>query len=84
MDHCRVHQMECQHPNVSVTYVHPHGDIVGVVISDLRDSPPDSTRHVMTLKDVRCDDCGVSISRPEIAFRSKSGGDLHDPRFKFA
>jgi hypothetical protein len=75
--------MKCRHENILVTYQHPHGDIVDVAVSELRDSRSDSTRPIMTLTNARCGTCGALISRREIRIRSKLGGDLHDARFRF-
>ncbi|WP_442510775.1 hypothetical protein SH528x_002418 [Novipirellula sp. SH528] len=75
--------MECQHPSVSVTYQHPHGDIVAVTVSALRESPTESTRPIMTLTNAHCAVCGASISQRDVRSRSKPGGDLYDPRFRF-
>ncbi len=75
--------MKCQHENILVTYQHPHGDIVNVAVSELRDSRTDSTRPIMTLTNARCANCGALISRREIRTRCRSGGDLHDARFRF-
>ncbi len=75
--------MKCQHENILVTYQHPHGDIVNVAVSKLRDSRTDSTRPIMTLTNARCANCGALISRREIRTRCKPGGDLHDARFRF-
>lgn len=73
----------CQHKIVTVTYRHPHGDIVGASVAQLRATPPDQSRPIMTLASPQCADCGCALSRSQIIHRIVAGGDLHDPRFRF-
>jgi len=74
---------DCQHNSVSVTYQHPHGDIVGAALVDLMATPPESSRPIMTVTAPRCADCGAVLTRRDLKRRVSRGGDLHDPRFKF-
>ena len=75
---------DCQHNSVSVTYQHPHGDLVGASLADLIATPAETAGPVMTLSEPRCDDCGALLTKRDLKWRIARGGDLHDPRFKFA
>ena len=73
----------CMHKNISVTYMHPHGDVAGVEISDLISLPLGETRPVMTLAEPVCKDCGARLTPRDLGDRVAEGGDLFDSRFRF-
>ena len=74
----------CQHANVLVDYDHPFGMLAGVPVTELKASPPATTRPVMTLLNPRCGRCGVKLSRRMLKSRIRRGGDLYDGRFAWS
>lgn len=76
-------EKECQHEEVIVDYMHPHGDICGVSVKELQGSIPSSTRAVMELHRPRCLRCGLPLGLKLLTKRIRAGGDLHDARFRW-
>ena len=74
---------DCPHAEVLVDYDHPAGTIEGVAVADLQASDPARTRQVIVLCNPRCKACGRQLSRQELKERTRRGGDLFDPRFKW-
>ncbi len=74
---------DCRHEHILVTYYHPYGEIEAE-LADLKSSSPQSTRPVMTLGELRCKDCGKSLTKYEVGKRIEAGGDLFDERFVFS
>ena len=72
------------HAHVLVDYNHPYQILLGMRVSDLQASPPEHTRPIVQLHHPRCEHCNASISTAEIQERVLSGGDLHDPRFRWS
>jgi hypothetical protein len=75
---------DCPHPEIVVDYEHPHGTLVGVLIATLRRTSAAQSREIMTLRNARCAQCGVALSRRSLGARAKAGGDCFDPRFAWA
>ncbi len=73
----------CNHDDVIVTYLHPHGDIPGVRVRDLKASDSRYTRPGMALADPRCALCGVHLRKNDLRQRIARGGDLYDGRFRW-
>ena len=71
----------CQHARVLVDYHHPHADIPGVLVRDLKDSDSARTRPIIQLSNARCADCAAPLAEKDLSSRTAEGGDLFDPRF---
>jgi hypothetical protein len=56
----------CIH-TVIVDYYHPHGDIGGIAIADLKRSAPGESRPRMTIGNPRCTTCGKRLTRRDLA-----------------
>ena len=72
----------CPHVAIVVDYLHPHGDIAGVQVTELQRTP--SARPVMTLVNPRCAACGHAFKPSELGARIAPGGDLYSPQFSWA
>jgi hypothetical protein len=74
-------EVECQHEDVLVDYLHALGHVGGLSIAALRTSDLLELHPNLELANPRCAKCGAKFLYEHIKDRISKGGDLYHPCF---